>query len=86
MVEGEPTSTDEAGEVAADRREPTASEISWNVDTSPDPAGGSEWRLWTDDRLWLPLPVTGRAASQEDAIAVAQTRPPPSFGGGQLGR
>ena len=72
MTQDEPTSTDETSDGAGDQPEQTANQVSWNVDVRPCPAGGFAWRVWSDDSLWLALPVTGRAASEEDANIVAR--------------
>ncbi len=55
-----------------DRSEQPADQVSWNVRVNPDPAGGFGWEVWTDHSLWLPLPVTGRADSEQEANAVAR--------------
>ena len=73
MVEGEATSTDETGEATAALSTPAPNQVSWTVRTSPKPTGGFEWSLWTDDSPWLPMAVTGWAASKEEAAAVAET-------------
>lgn len=72
MDQDESTSTDETDEAVDDRRSQTTQQVTWNVEVGTDPAGGFGWWVWTDDSLWLPTPVAGRAASEEDAYAVAR--------------
>lgn len=46
--------------------------VNWRIRVGADPMGGFGWQLWTDHSLWLPLPVTGTADSEEAANAVAR--------------
>ena len=73
MAEGEPAATDETAAVSAAQRTPAPNEINWTVRTSPGPTDGFAWSLWTDDPRWLPMVVTGWAASKEEAGVVAET-------------
>lgn len=72
MPEHELTSTDGADEATANGPERANDHITWNLVVDPDPAGGFRWAVWTDHDLWLPLPVSGHADSEEDANEIAR--------------
>lgn len=47
--------------------------VGWSLHIEPDPLGGFEWTVQPDHFMWVPWPVTGHAATHDEADAVGRT-------------